>query len=150
MPNRDSSVTYAIALKIAFHVSDMLPPARSLRTNRTRKSLTSHGASKWPRTPLLSQSPNAQGLAPCKETPLTAKPRTLCIREGVLPVQARLYSVRLLRLFGWVLLASFSVFLLLLFEFRKFLLLLRRQNVVNLGMGGLMDLLHLVALLLLA
>jgi hypothetical protein len=56
MPNRDSSVTYALALKIAFHVSDMLPPARSLRTNRTRKPPTSHGASKWPRTPLYRRA----------------------------------------------------------------------------------------------
>src|SRR5579862_474009 len=32
---------------------------------------------------LFIAEPNAQGLAPCKETPLTAKPQRLCIREGV-------------------------------------------------------------------
>jgi hypothetical protein len=63
---------------------------------------------------------------------------------------ARTCLVRLLGLFRRALFASFAVFLLLLFQRRKFLLLLGRQNLVNLGMRGLMDLLHLVALLLLS
>jgi len=38
----------------------MLPPARSLRTNRTRKPLTSHEASKWVRTLGKESSPAPQ------------------------------------------------------------------------------------------